>query len=285
MVRVKKAGEEQGLLNEIELSNDAVTGILKAFQQAAQQIADSIQQASNEQIVEPVLKTREELDRAWKRIGPEMLAWYEALPKANRLVFAGLCMRGWYPSGTMPVSLVAQLGDSLLSGDLDHLDWQMAAFTTEHEESIQGALEARFPARARVLQSAFSAHRQRKYSLAIPVFLAQADGTCYELLGGKLFSVDRRTHSPRAASKLHAVALNPISASLLSPLEIIGALIMNADEAARLNPPLNRHEVLHGRSSNYGTRLNSLRCISLLGFLTSIVASSKISAKVSTKRA
>ncbi|MGA9753244.1 MAG: hypothetical protein WBS54_15790 [Acidobacteriota bacterium] len=268
---VGKGAKNTGGTSDSEMLDSPTTDLASLLQKAFMQIAESAQKAFAQHI-EDIKREIEKFELTWRNIAAETKEWYQALPEINRFVFQGICKRGWYPSGKMSASMVNRMARLLQADDSDGLDREMAAFVGKHERSIQEALLRKFPTRAKVLRAAFTAHKQRRYSLAIPVFLAQADGICLDRLGVKLFSVNPRTLKPRTASKIPGGETNPFTASLLSPLEVVGGLGMCRDEVARLNPPLNRHEVLHGLALNYGTRLNSFRCISLLDFLQSIVA-------------
>ena len=61
----------------------------------------------------------------------------------------------------------------------------------------------------------------------------------------------------------------------LHPLSIPLPLWMNRNERAERGDPcvgLNRHQVLHGESVDYGTEQNSLKAISLLSYLRWILS-------------
>jgi len=120
----------------------------------------------------------------------------------------------------------------------------------------------------RVLECAFQAHHRTEYELSIPVFLAQADGVCQEVTGYKLYG--RKQKKPItagfAANFVYEFLIEAVLEPLRTPLPISASL---NDEDYRVGT-LNRHEVLHGISVDYGTRTNSLKAMSLLSYVCSI---------------
>ena len=54
---------------------------------------------------------------------------------------------------------------------------------------------------------------------------------------------------------------------------MIGSILQCSDNSSNvsLTNVLNRHEVLHGESVDYGTEINSLKAISLLYYIASVL--------------
>ena len=59
---------------------------------------------------------------------------------------------------------------------------------TSAPETFSAKLSEQLPERAEVLNAAIAAHSRGEYALSTPVFLAQADGICADLLKGFYFS-------------------------------------------------------------------------------------------------
>ena len=117
---------------------------------------------------------------------------------------------------------------------------------------------------AHLMQAAFRAHRQKDYSLAIPVFLTQSEGLCTDITNKSLFRSHKK--KPGTADYVEKIATDALTSALLSPLSRI--IPINASEEHRRGSKApNRHTVLHGESLDYGTKANSLRAISLLNFV------------------
>ena len=58
---------------------------------------------------------------------------------------------------------------------------------------------------------------------------------------------------------------------LLRSLTIKGSLMSGSESDPLESKWLNRHEVLHGRSIDYGTELNSFKAISIINFVGDVI--------------
>lgn len=192
--------------------------------------------------------------------------------------------RGWIinPSD-MVISAPGLIADLIDKGEDAKVEEEICAHIRSRANKIEGALKRRFPPpRALILADAFQAHSEGRYNLSIPTMLAQADGIGATLLGLEHFFTRR---PPGAASRLHGI-LNSISVRgralpvfaafepFLDFLRYHTSLTERTDQRDQhrsADPafgPLNRHGVLHGIDTDYGTEANSLRAIALLDYLT-----------------
>lgn len=139
-------------------------------------------------------------------------------------------------------------------------------------EEIEARLLGSFPERSQVLSPAFGAHRRGEYALSVLAFLSQADGLSAKLRGGYFFL---RKQGPKGAGKRKRQTANYVllrdkggfDRVHLAALEIELPIAANQGERAAGDGAFNRHAVLHGASSDYGTRINSLQSMSLLNYV------------------
>lgn len=195
--------------------------------------------------------------------GPaEMVAASETLAKA-----------GWFFDPDTPYRDFREAAAALDKGNPGEADELMAQHFASREAEIEHSLVESFPARAKIISSAFAAHRRGEYELSVLAFLSQADGLSAELRGGHFFLREgRRKVGPAKAGKkrrqtaqyvlLHAKT--PSDRVHLAALEIELPILASAADRAPGDKSLNRHAVLHGESCDYGSAINSLRGISLL---------------------
>jgi len=106
------------------------------------------------------------------------------------------------------------------------------------------------------------AHNGGEYDLSVPVFLAQADGICLELIGVQLYSKRSDGKTTKVSEAVAALEVDV----LLYPLTEVFPIIFNSRERAGQENILNRHAVLHGESVSYGNKVNSSKAMSLLSF-------------------
>lgn len=175
---------------------------------------------------------------------------------------------GWYPEGRMnprdpngPLALAA-------AGRRTALNRQMMDFLNCELPRMKKSLYARHPNRAKVLRQAFRAHGERRYALSIPVFLAQADGICFDVSSSLFFS-KKRARVYRDAITRGRYALPPGGYGL-EAFDDTPPLAKGYDtrNARKKSQEFNRNGVLHGHDLSYGTRVNSFKAISLLSYLS-----------------
>jgi len=178
-----------------------------------------------------------------------------------------LAKRGWYVWLDMPFTFLYSLNRAVGQQQFHIVDQAVMGYFKKEGRRIESIILKSFPNRAAILSAAFRAHRKRDFALSVPVFLSQADGICSELLGVGFYS--RKKGIPRTASAADRFTEPNLMLSILEPLRVAGAL--NAFEGERNQHPdvLNRHEVLHGKSVDYATPVNSFRAFSLLAYLGS----------------
>ena len=178
---------------------------------------------------------------------------------------------GWYPTANMSGGEVA-----FLAGGLEDPDEERAASAhqvfinkfREDADTIEQRLATMFPDRAQVISDAFAAHRQAKFSLSIPVFLAQADGIAWDRLGRTLFSSKTIREAEGLASEVKEGILRKLFLGLMWPE---WPLALPVNQRPDNFSGLNRHQVLHGEVSDYGTEVNSLQAMALLNFCSFIL--------------
>ena len=138
---------------------------------------------------------------------------------------------------------------------------------------IERSLESSYPDRRDILREAFYAHRTKLYHLSVPVFLAQADGMWLDRLGRHLFD---RGGPARAASEYEQQIADDMTRSILDSFSGQVPLWISQSLRGPNFSGLNRHQVLHGESTDYGTREYSLKAISFLYFVAFLLENRNI---------
>jgi hypothetical protein len=203
----------------------------------------------------------------------EIAEVWRKLPERTQNALMILGTHGWYLDLEMPLPGLWELEKALVDDDANGAEEALVDYFRERTPEIEKSIINNFPHRAKILSSAFKAHSCSEYDLSVPVFLAQADGICQELIGIELFR--KRKDVPATARYVETLAMDSFMAALLYPLSV--ALPISASKHERGNTfiGLNRHLVLHGESTGYGTELNSLKAISLLNYITQVLRDRK----------
>jgi hypothetical protein len=194
---------------------------------------------------------------------------FRELPPRTQEALLLLGEHGWYMDLEMSVPELREFEKALSDGNVEEAEDALAEYFEGRLEEIEKSISERFPRRAHLIRAAFNAHRRQEYELSIPVLLAQTDGICRELVNQYLFI--KQNKKPGTAIYVDQVAADTFRAALLSPLA--KTLPINASERERPAgfDALNRHTVLHGESLDYGSKINSLKAISLVNYVAQVL--------------
>ena len=240
---------------------------MNRFKQIAQEMEDFRRSCP------PEWKERIELDEQAAKALARTQERMKQVPGEMAQLSVQLAKRGWYVWMDMPFSLLYAVRDALNEKRFEIVGRALMRYFKKEGRRIESTMRETFPNRGAILKSAFRADRRKDYALSVPVFLAQADGICSELLGVGFYS--RRKGTPRTASAAARFRQTEIMSGLLEPLRVTGPLNALEDERHDYPDVLNRHEVLHGKSMGYATPLSSFRAFSLLAYVGSALVTAK----------
>ena len=133
----------------------------------------------------------------------------------------------------------------------------------EDAQKIRQTLVAQFPHRGSILQEAFDAHWAGRYNSSVLLFLAQADGICHDAIGKSVFSSRTIEKADDLADHVRKGILRELFKVLMWEK---WPLALTETKRTVGFSELNRHQVLHGESTAYGTEENSLKAMSFLNF-------------------
>ena len=177
---------------------------------------------------------------------------------------------GWFIDSEMEYNLANAAANSIKKGNLSSVDEYFISYYTEHIVEIFDTLERRHPERKHILQEIYSAHIDERYLLSIPAILSQIDGVCFDSYKAKFFIKDKSyNYNPEVTShilKQYQDVLDPY----LSPFKNKIPISAREQDMATYQCQLNRHKILHGVDTAYGTEINSLKCLSLLKYISDI---------------
>lgn len=193
-----------------------------------------------------------------------------ALPERTRKSLMVLAKHGWFFDPEMPIVGIREIENILENGDTESANSELMEYFSERLSEIEEDIKKKFPTRANILECAFNAHRRKEYALSIPVFLIQADGICYDLINKQLYS--KKGKAPVIAEYAETITTDVFRSALLYPLTQPLPISAYAKERAEDFSDLNRHQVIHGESTDYDTEINSLKAISLLNYVSYVLS-------------
>lgn len=194
------------------------------------------------------------------------------LPKRVKKNLVAMAEAGWYLDSEMPISDLIHFEDELAESDPEQISAGRADYFEGALDRIEETLSDRHPNRAHLIRDSFEAHRAGKFNTSIPLLLTQADGICFDLTGFQLFT-------GRGLVKLvKRVDPDTIERAYLEPLLRLGPISEGARQRQRRPASLNRHAVLHGECTDFGTKENGLKAISFLNFVSFVLCMTSESA-------
>jgi hypothetical protein len=221
------------------------------------------------QIAQPALEFQKSIQGLISPAFEQLQESFRELPPRTQEAVLLLGEHGWYLDLEMPIPGLWELKKALSEGNVEEAEEALAEYFTGRLDEIEASIIERFPNRQKMIRAAFNAHRREEYELSIPVLLAQTDGICKEVI--KQYFFIKQNNKPRTAIYVEQVASDTYRAALLSPLAQTLPIGASKHERPEDFTELNRHVVLHGESLDYGTKINSLKAISLINYVAHVL--------------
>jgi hypothetical protein len=182
--------------------------------------------------------------------------------------FRALAQFGWYPDGAWTTGQPEEIARQYEKEPREEADRALCAYVNGRAQSFQETLCSNYPKRARFIRDAFDAHRAGKYTLSVPVMLAQADGICFDTLGEQIYRVKKLAAAVEPLSHKPILALSGRLAALLEQFPIVWGPAERAKYGGNM---LNRHVVLHGESLDYDTEKRSCQAITFVNYVGNVM--------------
>ncbi|MBI4248985.1 MAG: hypothetical protein HY611_05735 [Elusimicrobia bacterium] len=238
-----------------------------------------------QKMFDPLLETQRQIElsvqRALAMVDTEYVRHIDAfirqlqekaktLPERTRKALLVFGKHGWFPDLEMATLGLWELEKALIAGDTAEAEKALIVYYREKSANIVENTGVRFPKRAKILGAAFAAHGRGEYELSIPVFLAQADGIFKELFGIQLWKIRSENKIVEAIIQ-RTCPDDEVRAAFFYPLMQMLPISATTRERGSDFNELNRHQVLHGESVDYGSETNSLKAISLLNYISVVL--------------
>lgn len=191
----------------------------------------------------------------------------QEIPGETKEIMLLMANEQWYLDPEIPVADFPLLIKNFKTNKSKTIDFFINYYRSKIDE-IEKYIVANFPEREAIFIQAFSAHRERKYFLSVPVFLTQADGIAKDKTGYELFL--KTNGKPKTSKYVKQYANKSFIHTILTPLNEDLPISFSTGRRNKSFDGLNRHQILHGESKNYGSETNSLKAISLIYFLTKV---------------
>jgi hypothetical protein len=239
---------------------DVARVIHQELQTIAEKVAPYLEKAA------PYLVALAQID--WAAVKQRL----DELPKKSKDAMRLALAEGWFFGWHDGLQSLMELVESLETTQSSTVDDIMVAYYRTNLQPFADEITSEYPNRAAAIKAAVNAHMsltEQGYFLSIPVFIAQADGLLAEITGVE----SPMTKAAKVFREKYADDLELLD--LLYPfLELQGSGFMMSAKArqdaaqatGKSFSALNRHQVMHGERSDYGTEINSLKAFSFLVF-------------------
>jgi hypothetical protein len=193
-----------------------------------------------------------------------------SVPENIRIFSEEAAMIGWFFTSE---SYMGEMKKAFDQGQ-ESLDQYMISEIDSNYDKIKSSILSLHSNREEILACAFKLHEGENWIASIPLFLAQTEGVFSENIGTFLFSEHvKRKEKLAERFKGNADQYMPY---LYSPFEVetqFSSSIGSKSQAKKKNGP-NRNGILHGsrKHLDYGSKLNSYKCISLLSYISMVFA-------------
>jgi len=204
-----------------------------------------------------IQSVQEEVSK-WQKVDWEN--WEQHFSECIRM----MALQGWFLTGEMIPADFLRLKESLEKEKIEEINREMIETVDYIFDNQCSNLLNQHQDRGKALEQAFQAHREEKYYLSIPVFYAQAEGIWNEKFSSNFFGNPPPSQSIiENLKKQYSERLDILIAAATYEISPVGIGKAKKFKSAE---NLSRHNIMHGSSYSYGTRLNSYKAFSLLGF-------------------
>lgn len=191
-----------------------------------------------------------------------------SVPENIRIFSEEAALIGWFSTSE---SFLGEMKKAFDEGQ-DALDQYMLSEIDSNYDKIKASILSRHSNRKEILTCAFKLHEDHNWIASIPLFLAQTEGVFSENVGAFLFSGD--SERKEKLSERFKGRTEQYMPYLYSPFEAktqFSSNISSKSKAKKRNGP-NRNGILHGsrKHLDYGSKINSYKCISLLSYVSMV---------------
>lgn len=178
---------------------------------------------------------------------------------------------GWFFSPSLPAFSAREIYEQLKNDGTEAVIEAITKyFSNKACEVIINSIcsKTEFGSRTHIIKDAFQAHCQEKYTLSVPVFLAQAGGAFMDHFGRELYDIRKKRYLNKNISFLQSINI------MVNDFETLVQDVLAKSYGIKKRMPggtFARHPILHGRSTDYGTKKNSIRAILFLDYVSFII--------------
>lgn len=237
---------------------------LKDFQKSFENISKIY--ASIPKFENPFLEHLE----TFKEIGERLREYTKKTPE----YFLLIAQHGWFVDLESELNFPSIVAHRIQEQKVDTANEILVDYYKTNVGRIFESMIKRHYNRKEILESIKKSYEEGNHVLLIPATLTQVDGICFDFTKKKFFIKEKKNKKykflPEVIAELEKSAGNFLEL-YLSSLQNQTPIMASEQDIGKFPCKLNRHEVLHGISTDYGTEINSLKVISLLKYVSDLL--------------
>lgn len=206
----------------------------------------------------------------FKNIGKEISEHLKKTPESLIL----LANYGWYLNFDSELNLPNELGQLIRENKIETVDIFLIEYYKDNMDRMFNDLSAQFPERKEIFFQILTSHKQKQYFLAIPCILAQIDGICFDSTTRKFFIKEKKNKEfeflPEIAEEFANIT-SSVAEAFSRPIFYQTPISSHESKLDKFPVQLNRNLIMHGIDKEYGNEKNSLKCMSLLFYLSDML--------------
>jgi len=206
----------------------------------------------------------------FKEIGERLKEYTQKTPE----YFLLIAQYGWFIDLESELNFPSIVAYKIQEKEVDMANELLVDYYKTNAGRIFESLIKRHYNRKEILESIKKSYEEGNHILLIPAVLTQVDGICFDFTKKKFFTKEKKDKKykflPEVIAELEKSAGNFLEL-YLSPLQNQTPIMAREEDIGKFPCKLNRHEVLHGIRTDYGTEMNSLKVISLLKYVSDLL--------------
>jgi hypothetical protein len=200
-----------------------------------------------------------------------MMERLKASSEVQRRYDDALRRMGWWLPPSVPMSFFWEVGRFADGGRRLDVRWAMADYAKSREfgRSVERWMDLDvFKDRRRFIRDGLRDHRNGRYRVSIPTLLPHIEGIAMAAFG------PTNRGGPRDIITRASTTYDPIMGHAM--VDAVGVLWDSRDFDQYSPRALNRHFILHGRSTGYATEENGVKVLFALDLLASVIKEARM---------
>lgn len=209
------------------------------------------------------------------RFHEELITGFERYGKVTSEHLKKLSHYGWFLSLDFELRTPRELCELIESGNIEMVDEYFEDKIESQLQLLFEELSKHYPKRKEIFNQILKSYEIGMYYVTIPTIFSQIDGICMDLTERKFFiknksKGDKYRYLPEVVHAFEEINGSIIKA-FVEPLFHNTPFNVNEDNIGEYPVNLNRHSILHGQDTNYGSKINCLKSLSLLFYISDVL--------------